>query len=379
MPCCLAAAIICVAATAAVAIILRHDVDEARSIALAAKYPSAGTLQEQVGCTLIDPRWAVTAAHTMESNPPFINYYVKFGGERYEVEKIILHPARVRDAVDSANDIALLKLKKPVAGIIPALLYEKDDEVGKLITLVGIGKTGTGLTGPVGEKVKVARAATNRVEATFENSLVLTFDAPPGGTALEGIGGPGDSGGPMFYEAGGKLYLMGVSSFNSGDPADKSDGSYHTLDGMCRISTKRRWIQDTIAADPPDTLWSPLKKLKDDGGWPDAAKRRARAFFRAWNSGQEAMIARFYAEHRPPSTQGLTPEARAKGWQELQDTYGQYRPYGYSQQGAYRLGVLVYAERAKMWRGVIFELEESKPHRVKSMTMWDASAPAERM
>ncbi len=381
MPCCLAAIIICLSASAAFAIILRHDVDEARSIALAAKYPAAGSLQEQVGCTLIAPLWAVTAAHTVESNPPFINYYVVFGGTRYEVEKIIIHPGRVRDAVDSDNDIALLKLKRPVAGIAPALLYEKDDEAGKLVTLVGNGKSGTGLTGPVGEKMKVAHAATNRIEAVFEHSLVLTFDAPPGGTELEGIGGPGDSGGPMFYEEGGKLYLIGVSSFNSGDPADKTNGRYHTLDGMCRISTKHKWIQEIIAADPPDTMWSPLKKLKDDDGWPEPAKRRVTAFFKAWNTGQEAMIARFYAEHRPPSTQGLTPEARAKGWQELLDTYGAYRPYGYSRHGAYSFGVLVYSERAKIWRGVLFELEENKPHRVKSMKMWDAAAPdgAERI
>lgn len=373
---CLAFIIICLAASTAFAIIIRDDVDEAKSIALGAKYPAVGHLNEQVGCTLIAPRWAVTAAHTVEGNPPFTNYYVMFGGQRYEVEKIITHPGRVREAVDSSNDIALLKLTKPVEGIAPALLYDKDDEVGKLITLVGRGKLGTGLTGPVGEKPRVAHAATNRVEAVFENSLAVTFDAPPGGTELEGIGGPGDSGGPAFYEQDGKLYLLAVSNFNSGDFADNTVGRYHTLDGMCRISTKRKWILDTIAADPPDSMWSPLKKLKSENAWPDLpAKRRAAAFFTAWNSGQEAMIAKFYAEHRPPSDKGLTPEERAKGWQELLDTYGKYRPYGYSQQGAYRFSVLVYAERTKTWRGVLFELEESKPHRVKSMTMWDASPP----
>jgi hypothetical protein len=380
VPCCLAAVITCLAASMAYAMLLRHDVDEAKSIALAAKYPSVGHLQEQVGCTLIDARWAVTAAHTVESNPPFINYYVMFGGQRYEVEKIIIHPRRVRDTVDSSHDIALLKFAKPVEGIAPALLYDRDDEVGKPITLVGRGKLGTGLTGPVGEKVSVAHAATNRIEAAFENSLAITFDAPPGGTEMEGIGGPGDSGGPAFYEEGGKLYLLAVSNFNSGDVADNTEGKYHTLDGMCRISTKRKWILDTIAADPPDSMWTPLKKMKDERAWPDQMmKRRAAAFFDAWNSGQEAMIAKFYAEHRPPSTKGQTPAERAKGWQELMDTYGRYQPYGYAQQGAYRFGVLVYSERAKIWRGVLFELEESKPHRVKSMTMWDASAPKAQM
>ncbi|MBV9211959.1 MAG: hypothetical protein JOZ52_15055 [Acidobacteria bacterium] len=76
----------------------------------------------------------------------------------------------------------------------------------------------------------------------------------------------------------------------------------------------------------------------------DLLKRRAAAFFTAWNSGQEAMIAKFYAEHRLPSPKGLSP-----------------------------------AESAKIWRGVLFELEEAKPHKVKSMKMWDAAAPAAQM
>lgn len=56
-----------------------------------------------------------------------------FNGQRYEIEKIIIHPARVRNTVDSSADIALLKLKESVTDIVPALLYDKRDEPEKTL------------------------------------------------------------------------------------------------------------------------------------------------------------------------------------------------------------------------------------------------------
>jgi hypothetical protein len=356
------------------AIIIRHDRDESLSIALGARYPAVGNLQGEVTCTLIAPRWALTAAHTIENHPPFTDLYVLFDGERYEVEKAIIHPGRVRDAVDSSADLALLKLDRPVRGITPVLLYDRDDEVDKQVILVGYGHTGTGLTGPVGEKSKVRRGATNRIDADFENSLMMLFDAPPGGTELEGIGGGGDSGSPALLEEGGKLYTVGVSSFNSGVAG--TSGRYWTFEGYARVSTRRKWIMDTIAADPPTSLWSPLKKLGGKVALPQTvAGRRAAAFFAVWNTGKEAMIAKFYAEHRTPDPKGRSAAERVKGWQELLDTYGHYQPYGFAQEGPNRFAVLVRAERNTPWRGILFELEKEKPHRVKSMQMGDVEAP----
>src|SRR5262249_30100112 len=156
-------------------------------------------------------------AHTIENNNPFTNLYVMFSGQRYEVEKAFLHPNRVKGSVDSSADMALLKLTRQVEGITPVLLYEKGDEVGKVVTIVGRGGTGNGLTGQTMPKGHTLRGATNRIEAALENSILMTFDAPPGGTNLEGIPGSGDSGGPALFEQDGKLYLLGVDSFNSGD------------------------------------------------------------------------------------------------------------------------------------------------------------------
>ena len=357
-------------------IIIRHDRDDARYLALGAKYPQTGYFQERVGCTLIAPNWAITAAHTIEGNPAFINYYVMFGGKRYEIEKIILHPARVKNTVDSSADIALLKLKTPVMDIAPALLYERQDEGGKNVILAGNGATGTGLTGGTGERGKL-RAATNQIEGALENSLLMVFDPPPFGTDLEGIGGAGDSGSPAFYEENGKLYLIGVGSFNSGDAQKGTASKYGTFDGYARISTRRKWILETIKTDPPDSLWGPLRKIKNNSFPKDVFGRRADAFFKAFNAGTESAIAEFYATHRPPNPEGKTPQERAKGWQELMNQYGKYEVQGFSRQGNYNYSFLVFSAKEKLWRGVQLEFEENKPHRVKGMQMWDTGPPAQ--
>lgn len=359
-------------ASDAFSIVIRHDRDDEKYLTLGAKYPVVGFFQEQVGCTLIAPRWAITAAHVVESNPGFINYFVMFGGKRYEVEKIIIHPKRVRDAVDSSADIALLKFKEPVTGITPALLYDRMDEGGKKVILAGYGKTGTGLTGSTGERGKL-RGATNEIEGALENSLLLVFDAPPHGTDLEGINGAGDSGSPAIYEENGKLYIIGVSSFNSGSAERAS--MYWTFEGYARISTRRKWILETIKTDPPTSFWGDFKKIKNNAFPANLFGRRAAAFFKAFNSGKESEIANFYADHRPPSPQGKTPQERVTGWQELLDQYGAYKVYGYSQSGAYRYTFLVYSSREKIWRVVYLEFEEKQPHKVKNMSMRDTKPP----
>jgi hypothetical protein len=305
-------------------IVIRHDRDDEKYLALGAKYPAYGYFQERVGCTLIAPRWAVTAAHTVEGNPPFIGYYVMFGNRRYEVEKIITHPARISGTTDSSADMALLKLKEPVNGIAPALLYERTDEAGKNIVIIGNGQTGNGLTGATQNDGK-RRGATNKIDGPLENSLIVIFDAPPFGTDLEGAGGANDSGSPAFYEENGKLYLLGVGSFGSGDKKAGTAGKYLTFDAYARISTRRRWILETIKADPPDSITGDLKKVKNRAFPKDVFGRRAEAFFRAFNAGNEAAVAEYYAANHPPGADGKTPRERAGGWQELMDRYGASR------------------------------------------------------
>jgi hypothetical protein len=131
-------------------------------------------------------------------------------------------------------------LAEPVTGVVPARLYTDADEVGLAVTFVGRGGTGTGLTGPVEEDLSL-RAATNRVES-------LVFDGDDADvTELEGISGPGDSGGPAFLEREGVLYVVGVGVGQNARPTNGRRGHYGVLEFYTRVSTFAGWIRSVLS------------------------------------------------------------------------------------------------------------------------------------
>jgi hypothetical protein len=358
-------------ATVSEGVIRRHDREDAKYIALGSRFEMVGRLGG-VTCTLIAPRWAITAAHTLEENPPFPPLRATFGGKSYVVARVFVHPARRRGAVDSSADLALLELAEEVKGITPVRLYEGDDEPEKIVHFVGYGMAGTGLTGPVEERGQ-RRAATTRIEGALENSLLTWFKAPPLGTDLEGIGGPGDSGAGLLYTDDRGVWLMGVSAFNSGNPDEKTSAVYWTFEGAARISTRRAWINEVMKSPSAHAFWSEPVRV-DGGQWPrDNFGRRAAAFFEAFNSGEEAAIARFLTEHRPPSRTPLVE--RTASWKELMEQYGPYEVHSYQRDRGGRYAVLVHSKRADLWRGVMFEFSDAAPHLITAMQMWDAEAP----
>ena len=360
-------------ASAASGIVIRHDRDDSAYLALGAKYPAVGHLGGRVGCTLIAPQWVITAAHTIEESGPYDDLRVTFGSESYKVVKIILHPLRELEAVDTRGDMALLKLDRPVQGIAPVQLYEKDDELGKVITLVGRGETGNGMTGPQGERDHKVRAARNQIEWTDATSLIAEFDLPAEALDLEGTTGPGDSGGPALLEQDGKLYLLGVGCFSDGE--HRREGSwYGTRNHYARVSVRRQWILDTIAADPPGTIaWSAPAKLEGKG-WPGTpAGSAAAAFFQAYNSGDAKAVEKFYAELAAPRPNRTAAE-RARPILELFETYGPYDLKMWSADGPRRIRVLVYSKKAAQWRSVGLDL--SADGKVERMMMEDEAPPA---
>lgn len=362
-------------------IVIRHDREDALYKAFGARFKAVCRVTEGGEGVLIHPRWVLTAAHVGEGLGPF-NSYVRFGSERYEVQKVILHPEWIsRGGISSGRDIALLKLDRPVKGIEPVLLYTKDDEAGKVVTFVGHGYTGTGLTGPVRALGRELRAATNKVESVNDTSIRMVFDAPPAGTELEGISGPGDSGGPALLEVGGKLYTLGVSSTNNGQGDEEC--KYGTTETYARVSTSREWIEGTVASDAPATAsmagWGPVVRLEKGRGLPgNPAGRITTAYFAAFNSGLESELIKFNAQYRSESfLKGRTPEQAARGSRELMEQLGPLELYGYSQRDDLTLTVLTYSPREKRWQTFTFQLGQSAPHKLVQIDITSAVAPTQ--
>ncbi len=77
--------------------------------------------------------------------------------------------------------------------------------------------------------------------------LVFRFDAPgdENVTPLEGISGPGDSGGPAFLETADGLRLAGLSVASSGRPK----GRYGVWEFYTRVSPQVQWVWDTTSTE----------------------------------------------------------------------------------------------------------------------------------
>lgn len=238
------------------AIVMRHDVQPEKYIAFARQFSAIATFWGQFQGkasvegtgTLIAQRWILTAAHVAHRVAP--GAQVQIGQKFYRVKRSVSHPDW-RDQ-QFANDIALVELAESVAIKNMPQLYSQGDEQGKVLTFIGRGDSGNGVTGITSADATM-RAATNQVIQAEDQWLRFSFDQGASALPLEGISGPGDSGGPALLKQGDNWYLLGVSAWQNAEPTQWQEGRYGVIENYSRVSHHIGWIRQVMAGTTENT------------------------------------------------------------------------------------------------------------------------------
>jgi hypothetical protein len=251
------------------AIVMRHDVDRELYLLDPYNYPSA-IRSDLCSATLITPRWALMAGHCVD---PELGWSVaKFGklvilDQQISIKAIYSHPAYST----SIHDIALVEMHEPIYTIEPTPLYEGSDELGETLKLAGFGGLGNAVDGlDVNSGWSLLHGADNVTSLANEYHLGFKFDNPADGTSLplEGVGGPGDSGGPAYIETGAGRFIAGVSSFG--------DQYYGGSDYYTRVSQELDWIKEVMKDEYPGNYAGPLySEVEHNDKAPDYAGSRS--------------------------------------------------------------------------------------------------------
>jgi len=234
-------------------IVRRHDINDEEYLKLAKKFENhvCNLNLPDGNATFITKEWLITAAHVaVDIETKLKNgeqHFINFLGKQYKIDKVVLHKEWRKN---KRHDIALVHLSEPVGNAQPIELYQKKDENGKLIYIVGNAAIGNGKEGLLPKTDWKYRAATNRIDEVNDYFVKFVFDNPDTPfenlTEMEGVSGSGDSGGPAFVIENDKILLIGVGSTQSTKKTNGIEGVYGVVEQYMRVSNYCDWIKKNM-------------------------------------------------------------------------------------------------------------------------------------
>jgi hypothetical protein len=356
-------------------ILRRHDRDDARYLAAGERWGASVCVVGAAAGTVIGDRWVLTAAHVAENISPF-SRSVRCGDRSFPIDEVYTWPGwTTKRQAGHAEldleipDLALVRLATPATGIPVVRLHRAGREPGRRIIVVGNGHSGTGETGPETDDGRL-RAATNVIDSVFGQYFTFTFSPPddPTATDLEGIGGPGDSGGPALLLRRGRLYVAGVSSINSqGDAAGPS--RYRSGEVYARVAPNAAWIDRVMAGrETPDPVADTVRTLAGTG-WPATpGGETARRWLEMFNRQDSLEISGFERAFRADSLLARrSADARVATWRNLFADWGALEAWGYVESPGRPFTLLVRSDKLDRWMSLGFRLEPEAPHKLLAL------------
>ena len=237
---------------------------------------------------MLDSQHVLTAAHVVSGQvgtPGNVGFSLNVGGDlthTYSASLISVYDgyAGTSPGADGVwhDDLAIIRLSAPVAGVIPAYDLYGGSLADRTLTLVGYGRGGDGVDGAtIAASASVKRAGQNRVDnllvdddgGLHDEIFVFDFDGPTSASNVYGPPSPanlaldaeaqfasGDSGSPVFVDDNGVWKIAGIATFNgSTDQSSGSNVKFGSIGGGTIVAPYQSWIQATIAPVPEPHTW----------------------------------------------------------------------------------------------------------------------------
>jgi hypothetical protein len=221
--------------------------------------------------TLLDSRTVLTAAHcALRQDRINVGHLVGQGRdcEVSPVVEVAYVPNAVRTSETLLPDLALLRLRTPICGVVPALLPSAPNAVGETVWAAGYGRGTQSRRAPVRLRLRwvnkdietlkkyyddLDRSVPDEAEMAREIMPTLMRNVPYYDVALAVKGQEticnGDSGGPAYEDSfGGMMTVVGVNGAAMSHPRRGAPAcGYGFLQFITPVYPYVGWIRETLA------------------------------------------------------------------------------------------------------------------------------------